>query len=301
MSVFRVYKNKNYTVLSNYHLRDKNLSLKSIGLLSIILSLPDNWDYSQAGLAAICKDGEDSVRSGLKELEKYGYLERERERDKNGKMRGVVYKIYEVPKNASSCYQTGDSKDRTNTHTKPKVENPMLGKPAFDCASLTDPKQENPILGEQRQINKEKEINTDDNKYQSINQSMQENLTDGLIDRENTKNILKENIHYSLFAFKSNFLQEKLDSETISLSDYNNEILYYDIKLLDKVIEYMLDLICSTNSEPVKIGDDLIDRRVVADKLLNTTMLEMKNTLFSLNTQNIKNPKKYAISMLYNS
>ena len=72
MSIFRVEKNKNYTVISNYHLRDKNLSLRTIGLLSIILSLPEDWDYSQAGLAAIVKDGVDSVRNGLKELEQYG-------------------------------------------------------------------------------------------------------------------------------------------------------------------------------------------------------------------------------------
>lgn len=95
MSVFRINKNKNYTCMSNYHLKDKNLSLKAIGLLSKMLSLPDTWNYSKNGLVSICKEGRTVIESALKELKENGYLEITQERE-NGKFQ-YVYNIYEKP------------------------------------------------------------------------------------------------------------------------------------------------------------------------------------------------------------
>ena len=97
MAVFRIEKNRNYTVMSNYHLRDQSISCKACGLLSKMLALPDDWDYTTRGLAAICKDGLDSIRSALKELEGAGYLERRQLRDDHGRMADVEYIIYETP------------------------------------------------------------------------------------------------------------------------------------------------------------------------------------------------------------
>ena len=74
MAIFRVKKNKNYTTMSNFHLRDKNLSLKAKGLLSVMLSLPDTWDYSLNGLVSISKENETAIKTALNELKKYGYL-----------------------------------------------------------------------------------------------------------------------------------------------------------------------------------------------------------------------------------
>ena len=90
MAVCRVEKNKNYTTMSNYHLRDPNLSNKARGLLSTMLSLPDNWDYTTRGLARICKDGVDGITAQLKELEQYGYLVRHRIRDSNGRITDMI-------------------------------------------------------------------------------------------------------------------------------------------------------------------------------------------------------------------
>ena len=84
MSVFKIEKNNNYTVMSNYHLRDKNLSYKAKGLLSFMLSLPEDWDYSLAGLCSISKEGRDGIRSILKELQEYHYLEIEKVRGEKG-------------------------------------------------------------------------------------------------------------------------------------------------------------------------------------------------------------------------
>lgn len=97
MSVVRVHKNSNFTVMSNYHFKEKKMSLKAKGLLSLMLSLPDDWDYSIAGLATLSKDGKDSIMSALGELEKFGYLERTRLTNNKGQFAGVEYNIYEQP------------------------------------------------------------------------------------------------------------------------------------------------------------------------------------------------------------
>ena len=97
MSVIRVNKTKNYTVLSNYHFKEKGMSLKAKGLLSLMLSLPDDWNYSIAGLVTLSKDGKDSVMSALGELEKFGYLDRVKVTNEKGQFNGVEYNIYEKP------------------------------------------------------------------------------------------------------------------------------------------------------------------------------------------------------------
>ena len=96
MATIRVNKNKNYTVMSNYHLQDKNLTLKAKGILSLMLSLPDNWDYSINGLTTFSRDGRDSVVTALQELEKNGYLVRTQKLNDKGQFDGYIYDIYEV-------------------------------------------------------------------------------------------------------------------------------------------------------------------------------------------------------------
>ena len=97
MAVFRIERNRDYTVMSNHHLRDTGLSLKSKGLLSMMLSLPEEWNYTTRGLAAICKEGADCIGSALRELEQAGYIVRSRLRDSKGKIVDVEYIIYETP------------------------------------------------------------------------------------------------------------------------------------------------------------------------------------------------------------
>ena len=97
MSVFRVEKTKGYTVMSNHHLRNHALSLKAKGLLSQMLSLPEDWNYTLQGLAQINKESIDAIREAVRELERAGYIKRSRERDERGCLRGTVYTIYEQP------------------------------------------------------------------------------------------------------------------------------------------------------------------------------------------------------------
>lgn len=97
MAVFRVEKRRNYTIMSNVHLRDRTLSLKAKGLLSYMLSNPDDWDYSLRGLTSQCRDGIDSVRSGIQELEQHLYLRRVKIRDSKGHIVDYDYQVFEVP------------------------------------------------------------------------------------------------------------------------------------------------------------------------------------------------------------
>lgn len=128
MPVFRVEKNSNYTTMCNYHLRDQGLSLKGKGLLSMLLSLPDTWNYSVRGLSSITPDGVDGVLTALKELERLGYLERNQQRESNGRMGRAEYVIYEMPRkkpcSESPCTENPAqlSTNRTSTETINKRE-----------------------------------------------------------------------------------------------------------------------------------------------------------------------------------
>lgn len=125
MAVIRVEKNRNFTTMSNYHLRDKDLSLKAKDLLSQILSLPDDWDYSVRGLASICLEGKDCIVTTLKELEIKGYLVRKQFRDANGRLGGIEYIIYETP--PMPCMEKPDTVKQNAG--RPNTGRPDEGKP----------------------------------------------------------------------------------------------------------------------------------------------------------------------------
>ena len=117
MVIFRVHKNKDFTVMSNYHFKEKNMTLKAKGLLSLMLSLPDDWDFSIKGLCALSKDGKDSVISALEELEKFHYLKREYQRNEKGQILGQNYEVYEQP------YSEKPNSEKPYSE-KPNSENP---------------------------------------------------------------------------------------------------------------------------------------------------------------------------------
>ena len=118
MSVFRINKTSDYTVMSNYHLREKNMSLKAKGLLSIMLSLPNDWDYSINGLATLSKDGKDSVMGALNELEEFGYLVRSRTINEKGQFLGYDYDIYENPNTENPNTVKPNTEKPTQLNTK---------------------------------------------------------------------------------------------------------------------------------------------------------------------------------------
>lgn len=138
MGIIRVEKQKNYTVMSNYHLRDKNLTLKAKGLLSFMLSLPDGWDYTVEGLTYTCHDGRESIRATLIELEKAGYVKRYRVRDEKGLLRGTEYIVFEMPEVPEEDKREDENLSENDT------DEPMTGYPMLDKPTLDKPTSENP-------------------------------------------------------------------------------------------------------------------------------------------------------------
>ena len=133
MAVFRVEKNSGYTVMSNHHLRNRALSLKAKGLLSQMLSLPEDWDYTLQGLARINRESIDAIRQAIRELEQAGYIWRSRERDEKGRLRGADYVIFELPQPVPAS-------------VSPTLENPTLENPTQENPTLENPMQLNPEL-----------------------------------------------------------------------------------------------------------------------------------------------------------
>ena len=148
MAVFRVERNKGYTVMSNHHLRNKELSLKAKGLLSQMLSLPEDWDYTLKGLSLINREKIDAIREAIKELERAGYIVRSRERDEKGRLRGADYVIFEQPQPPTPDLPTLDNP----TQEKPTLEKPTLDYPMQlnkDIQRTDLPKKEKIITDEQ--------------------------------------------------------------------------------------------------------------------------------------------------------
>ena len=156
MSVFRVERTHDYTVMSNHHLKNRALSLKAKGLLSLMLSLPDDWDYTLQGLAHISLEKVDAIRKAITELENEGYITRTRERDEQGRLRGTEYIIREQPISEKPTLE------------KPILEKPILGKPTLDKPTQAKPTLENPT-----QLNKNIYNKNKSSMYEEIPQSNQ--------------------------------------------------------------------------------------------------------------------------------
>lgn len=130
MAVMRIHKTANYTVMSNHHFKEKGMSLKAKGLLSLMLSLPDDWNYSISGLVKLSKDGKDSVMSALGELEDFRYLERIRTTDKKGRFSGIEYHIFEEPQTekpiADKLKAESQKAGKANAETPPQLNTNIL-------------------------------------------------------------------------------------------------------------------------------------------------------------------------------
>lgn len=156
MAVIRVEKTKDYTTMSNYHFREKDMSLKAKGLLSMILSLPEDWDYTLEGLSLLCKDGVDSVRTALRELKEFGYVETARVRDEKGHLRDAEYVVYEKPVTLQEENVAADHEEQEEEKPvleEPILEEPTLEKPILENSTLDNPTLEKPILENPRQLN----------------------------------------------------------------------------------------------------------------------------------------------------
>ena len=281
MAVFRVEKNKGYTVMSNHHLRNKELSLKAKGLLSQMLSLPEDWDYTLAGLSLINREKIDAIREAVRELENAGYIQRSRERDEKGRLRGTTYVIYEQP---------------------PKLDLPTLEKPTLDNPTLEKPMLEKPTLENPTQLNKEiqktnlpkkEKLNTDISSthsipFHSLNPSPLEDAAQPPERKRKEatdayrvyEEIIKDNIEYEHFIKHTDFEKERLD----------------------EIVSLILETVC-TSRKTIRIAGDDYPAELVKAKFmkLNSSHIEFVFACMSENTTKIRNIKQYLKAVLFNA
>ena len=283
MAVFRVERNKGYTVMSNHHLRNKELSLKAKGLLSQMLSLPEDWDYTLAGLSFINREKIDAIREAVKELERAGYIVRSRERDEKGRLRGTDYVIFEQP-------QTPPVSDL------PTLENPTLDNPTLEKPTLEKPTLENPTQLNKDISSKEQSItdlsSTDSIPFHSLNplpfahgeaatppeRKRTEAKTNSAI--EIYREIIKDNIDYDILI-----QDPKMDKDR-----------------LDEIVEIMLETVC-TARKTIRIAGDDYPAELVKSKFLklNSSHIEFVLDCMRENTTKIRNIKQYLKAVLFNA
>ena len=276
MAVFRVEKTKDFTVMSNHHLRNVALSLKAKGLLSLMLSLPENWDYTTKGLARICKDGVDSISAALKELEKHGYLTRQRIRDRHGRLGDIEYTIHEQPVQAPSNKEVSLS---------PKRENPRQVNPVQVNPELVKPEQENPAQLNIQESITEKSITDISNIHQSIYPASggtpdgNAEMDRDRIDRIDTyREIIKENIEFEALVQR------------------------YGYERVDELVELMLQTVLSQRPY-IRIAGDDYPREVVKSRFLKVNFSHVEYVFDCLdnNTTKVRNIKSYLLAALYNA
>lgn len=270
MAVFRVERTQNYTVMSNYHLRDKTISFKAKGLLSLMLSLPEDWDYTLAGLARISLEGKDAIRAAVVELEKAGYVTRSRVRNEKGHLQGTEYVIRE--------------------------------RPVFSAQpALEEPASENPTLEDTTQLNKDKNKITDSQITESFpfpsslpaatapttaqqpeakerNRSRRGSMSKGEMDTY--RGLIRENIGYD------DFVREHP----------------YDAAQLDEMVELMVETVCSKKKNIRVAGNDF-PQAVVKSRLLKLDGEHIRFVFDCLreNTTQVRNMKQYLLTVLYNA
>ena len=270
MAVFLIEKTRDYTVMSNHHLRDMSLSLKAKGLLSLMLSLPENWDYTMKGLSRICKDGIDSISGGIRELEEHGYLIRERVRGANGQLGSIEYTILEQPK------------EPTPAQEKPIRENPVQANP-----TLVTPVQEEPA-----QLNKDRSSNEPsrtDLSSTEISNPIQSNPPtpagarmgmDRMGARESYRELILENIEYDFWK----------NSDRV------------DHEMLDEITELIVDTVCSAR-KVIRIAGDDYPAEVVKSRFMKLDSSHVQYVMDCMkdNTTYVRNIKKYLLAALYNA
>ena len=281
MAVFRVERNRGYTVMSNHHLRNKELSLKAKGLLSQMLSLPEDWDYTLKGLSLINREKIDAIREAIRELERAGYIVRSRERDEKGRLRGTDYIIYEQP---------------------PNLDLPTLENPTLDNPTLEKPTQEKPTLENPMQLNKDIQ-KTDLPKKEKSNTDLSSNHSIPILSpnpsplREETAEPERKGTEaadaYSVY-------------EEIIKDNIEYDILLQDMKFdhdrLNEIVDIILETVC-TSRKKIRIAGDDYPAELVKSKFMKLSSEHIRFVLDCMqeNTTKIRNIKQYLKAVLFNA
>ncbi len=265
MSVCRVVKTRDFTIMSNHHLKNKNLSLKAKGLLSYMLSLPEDWNYTIGGLTVVCMEGRDAIREAVKELERQGYVVRTRVRDEQGRLRNAEYTIYEVPHSAQD---------------KPASEKPEQGKATQEKSIQEDSVQENP-----RQLNTKQVITYPSKTYKPNTHAENPNPSNPSpsirVQRETMEELretIRENIGYDCLA-----------------NEFNRQCL-------DDIVELIVETL-SVSSETITISGEAYPAALVRQRFMqiNSLHIEYIFSCIEKSGSDIRNIKRYLLTTLFNA
>lgn len=262
MPVFRVSKNRDFTVIANSVFKDRRLSAKAKGILVEMLSLPENWDYTLKGLTTLFSDGIDSIRQGIKELEENGYIVRERKRDARGRLGGMEYVIYETPEKAVENFA-------------PEQSSPMITEPTEDFPAQDESAEDKAMLYKELNKSRTKEsINHLSNPYQSIT----EEAAPDVMGYDDARETVKENIEYEILSER------------------------YPVERLDEIVDIASEALCSKRSSfslgkdtyPYALVKDRLLR-------LDSSHIEYILDCIDGNKTDIRNIKPYLLKTLINA
>ncbi len=307
-TVFRVEKNKNYTTISNHHLQDRNLSLKAKGLLTLILSLPPDWDMTLKGLVSLSGDGVDSVRSGIQELEKAGYLRRSRSRNNLGQLLCTEYTIYEhaVTENVASETEIDDNlniiySEESHIGKSNVDKNSHIGKSDVDkntTENLDDSQIGFSNVGKSN-IGKSNTIKYLNNKdTYNINNYPYQSTYSSKLYREPKENSIDE-MEEAQTLYEERKAYEEIIKQNISY-DLLTEQKETSRDFLDLCIQIMVDAVTS-NKPYIKIKGQDIPKEAVKSVLLklDDENISYVNMCLSESKTAIKNMQSYILTALY--
>ena len=271
MAVFRIERTRDYTVMSNHHLRDKALSLKSKGLLSMMLSLPEDWNYTTRGLAKICKEGVDAIGGALRELESTGYIVRHQLRDRQGRISDTEYVIYEQPQPKAPDTPQPDT-------ASPDTENPYLA----------DPDTEKPA-----------ELNIEKSRTQKSN--TQGSSTDSIPFRGTAAARPPERKGRDAMSMEEMQDYRELILENIEYDHLCREFETYR-EDLDEIVELIVETVCARRKTTRIAGADF-PHEVVRSRFLklDSSHIEFVMECLHNNTTEIHNMKQYLLTVLFNA
>ena len=266
MAVFRIERTRDYTVMSNHHLRNANLSLKAKGLLSMMLSLPEDWNYTTRGLAKICKEGVDAIGAALRELEAAGYIVRHKLRDRQGRISDTEYVIYEQP---------------------------QLRKPDTDSPDTENPYMDKPDTEKPAELNIEKS-----NTQKSITHG---SSTDSIPFREPAAAQLPERKGRDAMSVSEMESYRDLILENIEYDHLCREFTTYR-EDLDEIVELMVETVCAKRKTTRIAGSDF-PHEVVRSRFLklDSSHIEFVMECLRNNTTEIRNMKQYLLAVLFNA
>ena len=271
MAVFRIERTRDYTVMSNHHLRDKGLSLKSKGLLSMMLSLPEDWNYTTRGLAKICKEGVDAIGGALRELESAGYIVRHQMRDRQGRISDTEYVIYEQPQPKAPDTPQPDT-------ASPDTENPYLDSPDTE---------------------KPAELNIEKSKTQKSN--TQGASTDSIPFRGVAAARPPERKGRDAMSVEEMESYRDLVLENIEYDHLCREFATYR-EDLDEIVELIVETVCARRKTTRIAGADF-PHEVVRSRFLklDSSHIEFVMECLHNNTTEVRNMKQYLLTVLFNA